>query len=298
MKNKGKKITLIIVLSIIAILLIGLMIFFIVSKNNNLEVSLIGIGDKTEMIFQNEYNPEDFESINVDMSSTAVKIQETNTDKIKVTVYGEKDDKINATINERELSINKENNKVFILTFLYWCNEEIIIEIPNNSDQDFKVKTSSGDITAPDLETSDIQFETSSGNIVCGNINNGTVKSTSGDITLENGNELTVSSTSGKIKVGKFNKIIANATSGDISVTKIEKYCEISSTSGKIDIDTCNITENSSISATSGDVKINNKNDIYIETETGSGYANIENNNRKADIELKIKTTSGNIKVN
>ena len=45
------------------------------------------------------------------------------------------------------------------------------------------------------------------------------------------------------------------------------------------------------------DVEIKNKNDIYIETETGSGDAHVKNNNRMAEIVLKITTTSGSIRV-
>ena len=39
------------------------------------------------------------------------------------------------------------------------------------------------------------------------------------------------------------------------------------------------------------------KNDIYIETETNSGDEEVKNNNRMAEIVLKITTTSGNIRV-
>ena len=36
---------------------------------------------------------------------------------------------------------------------------------------------------------------------------------------------------------------------------------------------------------------------IYVETQTGSGDTDVENNNRKAEIVLNITTTSGNIDV-
>ena len=71
----------------------------------------------------------------------------------------------------------------------------------------------------------------------------------------------------------------------------------ISSISGNIIVDIINITENSSIKANSGNVVINNKNDIYVETETNSGDEDVKNNNRMAEIVLKITTTSGSIRV-
>lgn len=333
MKNKGAKITLIIILVILVIALINFMIYAIVNKNGEFKLSLIGFGDNTTMIFEKEYNPEELNNINVDVSSSNVKIEKADIDKIKITVYGEKEDKIKEVMNENELSITKENTKIFIFTMLYWCREEIIIQVPNNCDEEFNIKTSSGDIIVPDLEGDNIQLKTASGKIQCGNINNGNIETSSGDILIGNGNEVTLKASSGNIKAGDFNKLSAEASSGDIEIgtisedakvktasgkitlnganklkaeaisgdikiNSIENNCEISSTSGNIIVDTANINENSFIKTNSGNVVINNKNDIYVETKTTSGDADVQNNNRMSEIVLDITTTSGNIKVN
>ena len=334
MKNKEVKIVLIIILVIIVIALINFMIYAIMNRNNDYSVkfSLISFGDNTEKIFEKEYESEELDKINVDVSSSNVFIEKADVDKIKVTAYGEKDEKINETINNNELSITKSKTKVFIFAMFYWCDEKIIIQVPNNCDEEFNIQTSSGDIIAPDLEGDNIQLKTSSGKIQCGNINNGKIESSSGDILIGNGNEVTLKASSGSIKAGDFNKLSAEASSGDIEVGKIsedatiktasgkitldranklkaeassgdikinsiENHCEISSISGNIIVDTINITENSSIKANSGNVVINNKNDIYVETETNSGDEDVKNNNRMAEIVLKITTTSGSIRV-
>ena len=333
MKNKGAKITLIIILVILVIALINFMIYAIVNKNGEFKLSLIGFGDNTTMIFEKEYNPEELNNINVDVSSSNVKIEKADIDKIKITAYGEKEDKIKEVMNENELSITKENTKIFIFTMLYWCREEIIIQVPNNCDEEFNIKTSSGDIIVPDLEGDNIELKTASGKIQCGNINNGNIETSSGDILIGNGNEVTLKASSGNIKAGDFNKLSAEASSGyieigtisedakvktasgkitlnganklkaeaisgDIKINSIENNCEISSTSGNIIVDRANINENSFIKTNSGNVVINNKNDIYVETETTSGDADVQNNNRMSEIVLDITTTSGNIKVN
>ena len=333
MKNKGAKITLIIILVILVIALINFMIYAIVNKNGEFKLSLIGFGDNTAMIFEKEYNPEELNNINVDVSSSNVKIEKPDIDKIKITAYGEKEDKIKEVMNENELSITKENTKIFIFTMLYWCREEIIIQVPNNCDEEFNIKTSSGDIIVPDLEGDNIELKTASGKIQCGNINNGNIETSSGDILIGNGNEVTLKVSSGNIKAGDFNKLSAEASSGDIEIgtisedakvktasgkitlnganklkaeaisgdikiNSIENNCEISSTSGNIIVDRANINENSFIKTNSGNVVINNKNDIYVETETTSGDADVQNNNRMSEIVLDITTTSGNIKVN
>ena len=333
MKNKGIKIVLIIILAILVIALVNFMIYAIINRNNDYSVkfSLIAFGDNTEKIFEKEYEPGELDRINVDVSSSNVLIEKADVDKIKVTAYGEKDEKINETINNNELSITKSKTKVFIFAMFYWCDEKIIIQVPNDCEQEFNIHTSSGDIATPNLENNVINLESSSGKIECGNINNGNFKSSSGDITVGNGNEITIQTSSGSIKAGDFNKLSAEASSGDVEVGKvgestiktssgkmlvesakrlqaeassgemdintIEEYCNLITSSGSIEIDSLNITENSNINAKSGDVDIMSKNDIYIETETDSGDADVTNNNRMSEIVLKITTTSGSIKV-
>lgn len=334
MKSKVAKVILIIILVLIIIALINFMVYAIINKDkgSNMKFSLITFGDNTEKIFEKEYEPEELDKIKVDVSSSNVSIEKADIDKIKITAYGDKDETINETITNKELSITKSNTKVYIFAMFYWCDEKIIIQVPNDSEEEFNVHTSSGDITAQDLENNHINFESSSGKIECGNINNGSLKSSSGDITVGNGNEITLQASSGNIKAGDFNKlsaeassgnveigtigegtiktssgeidiisadrIKAEASSGDINVETIENYCELKTSSGNIDINSLNITENSNINAKSGNVRINGKNDIYVETETNSGDVNIDNNNRMAEIVLKITTTSGNIRVN
>lgn len=88
-------------------------------------------------------------------------------------------------------------------------------------------------------------------------------------------------------------------TPEDLTGETSEKVdAETKSTSGNIIVDRANINENSFIKTNSGNVVINNKNDIYVETETTSGDADVQNNNRMSEIVLDITTTSGNIKVN
>ena len=78
MKNKEAKITLIIILVILVIALINFMIYAIVNKNGEFKLSLIGFGDNTAMIFEKEYNPEELNNINVDVSSSNVKIEKAD----------------------------------------------------------------------------------------------------------------------------------------------------------------------------------------------------------------------------
>ena len=305
MKNKVVKIVLIIILAILAIILVNFMIYAIINRNNDYSIkfSLIAFGNNTEKIYEKEYEPEELDKIDVDVSSSNVFIEKANVDKIKI----------------------------FLFAMLYWCDEKIIIQVPNDCDEKFDIHTSSGDIVAPNLENNVINFESSSGKIECGNIDNGNFKSSSGDIIVGNGNEITLQTSSGSIKAGNYNELSAETSSGDVEVgnigegtiktssgkilvneakrlqaeassgnidiSKINEYCNLKTSSGGIDIDSLNLAENSFINAKSGSVDIRIKNDIYIETETKLGDVDLKNNNRMAKIVLKITTTSGSIKV-
>ena len=80
MKNRGVKVALIIILAILSIALIMIMVFKIVNRDMKFNLSLIGFGDKTEMLFQEEYEVEALESIDVDVSLSNVRIEKTDTD--------------------------------------------------------------------------------------------------------------------------------------------------------------------------------------------------------------------------
>lgn len=333
MKNKGIKIVLIILLIIIAISLINVMIFAIIHKDKNDKISFLAFGNKTEMLFQNEYNQNEINNISINATSSNVKFQEGNSDKVKVTVYGHKNQDVTVKLEENELEIKKENNVFQLFAFFCWFRDEIIIEIPKDYNGDIQIKTSSGKIELLDLEQANMQIESTSGNIECGNMSNGNLKTTSGNIRMGNSNEVTlkatsgnimaeeirnkgtiqtssgkievkeikqgeIESTSGKVKIEKANRITATTTSGSIHINQIDGYCNLSSNSGGVKIENLQINENSTIHTTSGNVNISKGENMYIETKTMSGNVKVENNNRKAEIELKIETASGSIKVN
>ena len=73
--------------------------------------------------------------------------------------------------------------------------------------------------------------------------------------------------------------------------------CNINSACGDIKVYSVQIQENSSIKSDFGDVKINNSNDIYVDTNVDLGDVKIRNNNRYSDITLKIDSSCGDIKV-
>lgn len=132
MKNKGAGITLIIFLVIIIVMLIGIMVCAIVNKDKDYKVSLFAFGNKTKMLFQNEYSINEINNIVVNSTSSNVKFKEGDSNKAKVTIYGLEGEYANATLNENKLEISKENNKIYILALFFWARDEIIVELPKD----------------------------------------------------------------------------------------------------------------------------------------------------------------------
>ncbi len=332
MKNKGGKIVLIVILSIIAIALINMMILSIINRDNHLEISLLGFGNKTEEIFHESYTSEEIRGIEVILSSSKIKVQRSTGDKIQITAFGAKGEKLKVEQEEGNLQIAKEKNVVHVLGIFCWYRQELIIEVPQNYPEKFMLTTSSGDIELADLDQANVILETSSGSIHGGNVNRGEVRSSSGNIIMGNAREMvaksssgkiemknideaTINSSSGNIKTGELGEATVKATSGSITIQKakqltssissgniqvdeIDGSCQIESNSGRIRIGNCLLNANSVLSAKSGNIEVNHKNDIYVEAKTSSGNIKIGQNNRKAEIQLTVETTSGNIKVN
>lgn len=138
MKNKGVGIALIIFLVVIIVILIGIMVLAVVNKDKNYTISLFAFGNKTKMLFQNEYNISDIENIIVNSTSSNVKFKEGNSDKAKVTIYGLEGENAYANLNDNKLEISKENNKIYILAFFVWEKDEIIVELPKDYSGDIR----------------------------------------------------------------------------------------------------------------------------------------------------------------
>ena len=81
-------------------------------------------------------------------------------------------------------------------------------------------------------------------------------KASSGDIDTGTIEEGKVETSSGKITIEGAKRLQAQCSSGKMNITHIENYCELSTSSGDIEIQSLNITENSTISAKSGNVDI------------------------------------------
>ena len=132
MVGKGVKITLIVACIILIIILISVMVFVMVNKDKKYSVSLLAFGDKTKTLLDERYEFNGINDIEVNSASSNVKFVESDTDEVKVTIYGLEGDNVSASLNNNKLEINKENNRIYIFALFIRIRDEIIVELPKN----------------------------------------------------------------------------------------------------------------------------------------------------------------------
>ena len=203
--------------------------------------------------------------IYLDLGSIDVELKESDKDKILVEYYSNTDKDIEITNKENCITIEKDAN-YDVNKFVFFNYKKVVIYVPKTFIGEYELKVQSGDIK------SEIDLSNNLANIT----------TSSGDISLN--------------IIGEAN---VTSSSGDIKINKISKKANITASSGDININTLDIKDSSSITASSGDIEIkNNQSNCYVEAETRSGDTKVNKSDRKSDIVLKIKTSSGDINVN
>lgn len=267
----------IILLSIIAVALVGLLI---VVLNGKIKINGINLVEKTELVYENTFT-EPVENLNIVTTNNDVKIEEKEIENIEVKIYDRKDAKPEASVKDNTLYIENKDEVRIGFSFGINGNSRIEIAVPKGTTYNLKVEGTSSDVDSL-IDLKEVNIETKSG-----------------DINLKDTINTTINTTSGDIKTGSVKESInAKATSGDFLLGDITGKLTLTTTSGDIKINSVNLTKDSSIKVISGDVVISKTNDIYIDAHAISGDIKVNTNNRKSDYELKINTTSGDIIVN
>ncbi len=292
MKNKGLIISLIIFLSIIVI---GLIVLFIIALNHNFSFNIDIFNTKisTEKIYEKNYE-EIFNKIIINSNASKIEIKETNKEIIEVEVYG-KEEKL--TVKDKEnLEIEYRETKCNFFCF----NREIakiVIYLPSNYENEVIIKNDLGNIEIGKFENITLDIEEDASNIKIEEAKNIKAKNDAGNITIGKVDIADLEDNAGNIKVDKVNIAKIKNDAGNITINEVNQKFEIENDVGNIEIDYVNITEDSIAKTDTGNIKINNKNDIYVEGSTSVGKVNIDTNNRKAEVKLDLKTDVGTIKV-
>jgi len=274
--EKKSKTGKLIVLSILALALLSLLVSLLTFNSFN----FFQFSTTSKLLHDEVYSYQGLTKIDVRTISSDVNILNTDEDSIRVVIYGRDNKNISVTTDVNQLKIDIDNRNVCI-GICFSMNDRVDVYVPNNYQNELNIKTTSGDINVGSYKA-----------------NNFIIKSISGDIIVDASRNLKANSTSGNIKVGTANNPSLSSISGDIRIKNATNSLKLKTTSGNVKLGTVYLTKNSTISSISGDITIEKINEVYIDASTLSGDIDIFSNSRKADIVLKIKTTSGDIEIN
>lgn len=289
--NSAINIVKIVLLSIIAVALVGLLI---VVLNGKINIKGIDLYEKTELVYENTFT-EEISNLDIITTNNDVKIEEKEIENIEVKIYDRKDVKPEVSVKDNTLYIDNRDDVKVGFSFGINGNSRIEITVPKGTIYNLKVEGTSTDIDSL-IDLKDVNIETKSGDINLKDSINTIINTTSGDISVGDTNKLEVITTSGDIETGNVKESInAKATSGDFILGDINGKLTLNAISGDVKINSINLTKDSSIKVTSGDINIGKTNDIYIDAHTVSGDVKVDVNNRHAEHELKINTTSGDV---
>ena len=274
--GKGFKIFLVILLSIIAIALSGILALLIMRSPSTGFVFSFGDSMYSENLIEEE-TFEEMKDIKVNTKSVDVLVETGDEEVINVKLYSDDAEEYSITDGKTINVVLKNKNKVFNL---FRKGGRVVITVPKDFENKIIVNGGVGDVKLSSLPNAYLSVDKSVGDVKAEKINKADIRITTGDI-----------------KISKINELDAKITTGDVKLGSVNGYVKIASTTGDIKIEKANILENSSIKNNVGDVKIESINKIYVDAKTNVGDVKIGTIDRRSDVELVITSNIGDVKV-
>ncbi|MDD3197471.1 MAG: DUF4097 family beta strand repeat-containing protein [Eubacteriales bacterium] len=274
------------------------------------------------MVFDRQYNGSGLNKIDADLSTASIEFEFSQDDELRVVYYGPEKEINNPTIDidydEIQLNINQANRFGFFNNII---NERVIVYLPADFSSEIICKTASGNIKMNDnMILNKLEMSVSSGNISMQDIDvlNLKINLSSGGISADEMllEQYGIKVSSGNVKLNSLKGTgDIKTTSGSISIDSYEGSGLLKSTSGNVNLGLKMLTDDLDIELTSGGANIRilqSAPDFSCDFDVVSGsirtnfgdvddeiagasfdYDFIDDANNK----LRIKTTSGNLKV-
>ena len=291
--NKNIGITLIVILGILVIGITSGLVYLLKTDykfNFNFD---FGFGYSDTLVDSKEIDT--IKDIYIDADTSDIKFKINDEDKISVELYSEDVKEFEITDKEDKVNVKLYSNRTFGFSRK---SDLIIVKIPSTYDKYINIIEKTGDIDFESFENMVANINVTTGDVRTSDLKEATIKTTTGDVKVDNVESLKVTVTTGDIKVNRVNNLESKSTTGDVVIGELNNKVNIESKTGDVKIDVAEIKENSSIKASTGDVKIHSLTGAYVEAKTNIGDNKVNNNDRKSDIVLEIKTSTGDIKVN
>lgn len=291
--NKGLRITLIALLSILLIFVVGIMVFLF-KGDINLGKFVIAFGESKTLVDEKEiYNIKNL-NIEANIADVLVETRE-NQSFIKVELYSDHADEYEITEKEDEIKVVLKDNKIIMFGNK---GSRVKVYVPTTYNKDIKVVNRTGDIKIDELSNSDLDIKLTTGDIEVIEAKNIIATLTTGDVEINKAINTDITSTTGDIDVNNANIVKVKLTTGDITIGKVNGSLNLTSTTGDIEVNIANLIANSNIKSGTGDVEIKSTTGCYIDAKTNIGDTKVNNNDRKSDIVLTITSRVGDIRVN
>lgn len=315
--------TKIIIWTIVAIVLIMLLIYLLVS---NARLGDIFNNESEHIVYEEEFDVTNIKKINLDWTSGSINIYKSDSDKIRViqkSKYDLKEDElVNIDYKNETISVKEGKKKIgFFFLGFGSISTSLDVYLPDKEFEEIYVKISSGRANIENLKLSKFKVKVSSGKIDIRKVVSQDIEAnvSSGSIEM---NDVRTSSlnfevTSGKIEINNLDTNILNASvkSGKIDIDGSAKQMDLKTTSGKILVNDNVLPENLDVKVTSGsiDVAIPENEGFEVSYSVTSGsfksdfdlYSNMSNLDKKngegkyknGGNKFNFQVTSGKIKL-
>lgn len=260
-------------------------LLFVLSGNKAFNSEKLIIKDVSE---EKVYKIDNLNIIDIDISSTDIKIVPIDGDEIKINLNGKVQVNSEKSIPELDTEIDNDTltiklKQVMGIGIFYYKGEvDLEIGIPKEYKNDLDIKVSSADVTINNLKVNKFNFKSSSGNL---------------DLEQFETDESILKVSSGKINALNF--------SGDLQVKL---------TSGKVNVEYKKLNNNVTMECTSGDIelKLPENSEFNLKANTSSGdittdfpisligtinNKSLEGTVGNSDNNIEIKTISGDINI-
>ena len=183
--NSALNIVKIVLLSIIAVALIGLLIVLL---NGKIKIKGIDLYEKTELVYENTFT-ESISNLDIITTNNDIKIEEKEIENIEVKIYDKKDAKPTAEVKDNTLYIENKDEVRIGFSFGINGNSRIEITVPKGTTYNLKIDGTSSDVDSL-INLKNVNIETKSGDVNLKNSIDTTINTTSGDITVGNRDDI------------------------------------------------------------------------------------------------------------
>ena len=275
--SKGKKIFLIVLLSVLVLVLLGFMISVIMGFLPIRAFNLASYKVSSQLAYEDVFDAS-FQEIKVDATLGDIEVLPSTDEKTHIAIYSDSS-LFDVEDNDSDLSIVFGEEEGFHFSVPN-TKDLIKVYVPVSTSGSFVLESDCGDVTAE--EFSNAIFD---------------VTTNMGDVTITGANQIDVDNDMGDITVGTVRNLKVIQDMGDLEVDSISSRLSIENDMGNVFLKEVSLEYDSKLTVNLGNVEIEKVSNAYIDAKVDLGDVDISNNNRKASHTLTIKGDMGDVQI-